>query len=203
LPCFGQAQSETASNLAFDVVNITSRLISQQSLSKRIASQAHKISGANEDGHCVASVREILHHSGVLPSNQISLYARDADKVLMSKGFVNLTAPGALMENSANPCLAPEGSILVYEGGPLHPKSGVTCNGQPCGHIEIKVGPHEYDAQKKDMNPITGCAKEGSQKGAHYKLKAILIAPGVLEQIPLPGRVLDPVATEPFPYGSQ
>jgi hypothetical protein len=80
-------------------------------------------------GLCFRGVKEALLTTGLVKKYLPGMYANQAHTqgILAKEGFVNLLDRGVTAEK------APLGAVLVYAGGP-----------KGYGHIELKLGSHEY-----------------------------------------------------------
>jgi len=187
-------------DLGEDVKIAALKLIADNKKLKDIRASASKVHGGRGDHHCYHDVKRIVNLPGVLPfvhgvSPLTGVYARNAGKDLAKNGFTNLMAPGQIMEGINNPCLAPPGAILVYEGGPIikmynrkaHDLKAL-CGPIACGHVEVKIGDinvPDFAGNFRSSHPVTGsCVGIGN----HFVLTAIMVPtesiPGNQSQAP-------------------
>lgn len=127
---------------------------------------------------CYRAVKDTQINAGSIRKSELKgnkseiRYAQHADEVFLRTGkYIDIGPTGFL--KVTNPCMAPKGAILVYEGGQNKPK--IKCPKEGCGHVETKIG----DIGKGDMifdmrvgKPVTG---QCTESGRGYTLKSILI----------------------------
>lgn len=145
----------------------------------RIANEANKVKSTVSTSSCWGAVFQQLVNSKTLKEcrgikagcgDKFSVDAKDAVTFLKDKNFVNLLDSGQVMSGMKNPCYAPKGAVLVYEGGPFLSNAKCGKNGKErCGHTEIKLGEVGMGAVASDYrspSPITGCSEQGPN---HFK----------------------------------
>lgn len=172
-----------------DVIKSVMNFFSTNPISNLLNNIAASVKKTWSSGYCWRAVKSFLVKAKLVGEGELkSPFARMAGQELEKKGFINLMGRGQPLESLKDPCLAPAGAILVYEGGSAkkysHQRGGYyyPCGKQACGHTEMKVddsksgGQSSFASDYKSSKPVTGgCYASGNG----YKLKAILIAPQV------------------------
>jgi len=176
--------------LSRDTLAAALHFIEDNPISRKISQAARSVTSAMSSARCWHEVKAILVKAKLVKAGSLTTaFARQADKELESKGFINLMGPGQPLAEINDPCMAPPGAVLVYEGGPKKLFNHLTgrresiCGAEACGHVEVKVGAvgvSDFASDFRSNHPVTGsCTAEGKNG---YRLKAIMVAPGVLPE---------------------
>lgn len=180
------ASSSSFFSIGKEVISSVMSFLSKNPLSNILNNIAAAVKKTWSSGYCWRAVKSFLVKAKLVKEGDLqSPFARQAATELEKKGFINLMGPGQPLASLKDPCLAPAGAVLVYEGGSArkysHSRGGYyyPCGKQACGHTEMKSeesGKSSFSSDFKSSKPVTGgCYASGNG----YKLKAILIAPQV------------------------
>ncbi len=129
--------------------------------------------GRTWQGYCYRKIKQALLAGGLVTGGYWSSQAaRNGATDLLDRGFVNLVngpwnGDGVSLPQITDVRDAPEGAVLVYEGG-----NNTTCGGQLCGHIEIKSGPG-YTA-------VSEVIHDNPMNPERYRLVGVMVKPEFL-----------------------